>query len=218
MKFSVVLALAAAVTVVSAETNAQRMARGLPPMAPAKRATPVQQKRHKPSGTPPPPGGQCNTGDVMCCNSFQQTTSHGGSPVDTLLGQLGLLNVPVGTNCGLSCDPISVIGTGSGAECQSQPVCCQNNDYTGLINSWLQSNQHQCLKYWLLEYWLLLGRAVHSLSLAYTLLLSVFNSYPSFTCITQPLIPVDMSAQRTFTFSIVFGCDGGLCSQECPAF
>ena len=41
MKFSVVLALVAAATVVSAETNAQRMARGLAPNAPGKRATPA---------------------------------------------------------------------------------------------------------------------------------------------------------------------------------
>lgn len=41
MKVSAVLALIAAVTVVSADTNAQRLARGLAPNAPGKRATPV---------------------------------------------------------------------------------------------------------------------------------------------------------------------------------
>ena len=41
MKFAAALALVAAATVVSAETNAQRLARGLPPNAPARRASPV---------------------------------------------------------------------------------------------------------------------------------------------------------------------------------
>lgn len=44
MRFASVLALAVAATVVSAETNAERMVRGLPPMAPARRATPVEGK------------------------------------------------------------------------------------------------------------------------------------------------------------------------------
>ena len=43
MRFSIILVLAGAVSVVAAkpETNAQRLTRGLPPLPPARRATPV---------------------------------------------------------------------------------------------------------------------------------------------------------------------------------
>ena len=41
MKFTAVLTFIAAATVVSAATNAERLARGLGPNAPGKRATPV---------------------------------------------------------------------------------------------------------------------------------------------------------------------------------
>ncbi|KAH7883033.1 hydrophobin [Phlebopus sp. FC_14] len=131
MKFTPLLALAAAATVVSAETNAQRMARGLPPMAPAKRATPsYRAKRGSPSNTPT---SSCNTGPVQCCNSMQ--TAGSGGVVDELLSLLGLTgSVSSGTSVGMNCSPITVVGTGSGTSCQQQPVCCENNDYNGLIN------------------------------------------------------------------------------------
>ncbi|KAG2032424.1 hypothetical protein BDR03DRAFT_970119 [Suillus americanus] len=35
---------------------------------------------------------------------------------------------------GLGCTPISVIGTGDGASCLQQPVCCSNESYNGLVN------------------------------------------------------------------------------------
>ncbi|KAL4245050.1 Hydrophobin [Abortiporus biennis] len=72
-------------------------------------------------------GGQCNTGPVQCCNSVQPA---GGKDASTLLGSLGIvlqdLNVPVG----LTCSPI----LGSGANCAQTPVCCENNNFNGLIN------------------------------------------------------------------------------------
>ncbi|KAG1740456.1 hydrophobin [Suillus paluster] len=127
MKFASVLALAVAATVVSAETNGERMARGLPPMAPARRASPVERaKRTSPSST-----GQCNTGSVQCCDSVAECGKS-----DTLDELLSLLNVfvPVGTSVGMSCSPITAVGTGSGASCNQEPVCCENNEYNGLIN------------------------------------------------------------------------------------
>ncbi|KAF9224900.1 hydrophobin [Gyrodon lividus] len=129
MKFAYVFALAAAATVVSAETNAQRMARGLPPNAPAKRATPASRaKRGSPSNVP---NSQCNTGPVQCCNSVE--TAGNGNRVDQLLGLLGL-NVATGTPVGVNCSPISALGVGSGASCTQQPVCCSGNSYNGLVN------------------------------------------------------------------------------------
>ncbi|KAG1873002.1 hydrophobin [Suillus subalutaceus] len=128
MKFASVLALAVAATVVSAETNADRMARGLPPLAPARRGTPVARaKRTAPSSG----SGQCNTGSIQCCDSVSQ--SGHGSSLDELLSLLKI-DVPVNTNCGQSCSPISVIGGSSGGNCNQQPVCCEDNSYNGLVN------------------------------------------------------------------------------------
>lgn len=45
MKFAAVITFAAAALVVSAETNAQRMARGLPPASPMKRGSHTEGKR-----------------------------------------------------------------------------------------------------------------------------------------------------------------------------
>ncbi|KAI1797105.1 fungal hydrophobin [Ganoderma leucocontextum] len=92
-------------------TNAERMARGLPPKAPRKlyreRATPVSPaRRHQPSGSP----SSCSTGPVQCCNKV--TTSN--DPIAKLI--LGLLGIVLGPNVsvGLTCSPISVIGVGGG--------------------------------------------------------------------------------------------------------
>lgn len=48
MKFTAVLAFIAAATVVSAATNAERLARGLSPNAPGKRATPAARASRLP--------------------------------------------------------------------------------------------------------------------------------------------------------------------------
>jgi len=127
MKFSVVLALIAAATVVSAETNAQRLARGLDPNAPGKRATPVLAARHgSPSGYPGG-GSQCNTGSAQCCNSVHPAGS--GGMVDELLSKVGAV-VQLGTQVGVSCTGI----VGKGSDCKQQPVCCEGNSYSGIVN------------------------------------------------------------------------------------
>ncbi|KAG2076385.1 hydrophobin-1 precursor [Suillus decipiens] len=127
MKFASVLALAVAVTVVSAETNAERLARGLPPLAPARRGTPVARaKRSSPSGG----SGQCNSGSIQCCDSV--TTYGSGGDIDELVSFMGV-KIPSGTPCGTGCSPISIIG-GSGSKCKQQPVCCEDNSYNGIIN------------------------------------------------------------------------------------
>ncbi|KAF9026846.1 hydrophobin-domain-containing protein [Hymenopellis radicata] len=114
----------------SVETNAQRLARGLPPNAPSKRYTPSENaKRHKPSGSP----GQCNTGPVQCCNSVETTSKHPSSVLEIILGLLGIPLPAVGTLVGLNCSPISGLGLGGG-RCSSHPVCCENNSHGGLIS------------------------------------------------------------------------------------
>lgn len=93
MKFTTVLAVLAGATAVYAqpsETNGERLARGLPPLPPVRRATHVAgefssrtmaliihsdrrdaaARRSKPSGTPDSGiHNSCNTGPVQCCAS-----------------------------------------------------------------------------------------------------------------------------------------------------
>ncbi|KIJ67313.1 hypothetical protein HYDPIDRAFT_148811 [Hydnomerulius pinastri MD-312] len=73
----------------------------------------------------------CDTGSLQCCNSVTNTNEKPG--LGGLLSMLGFVTDAT-TGLGLGCSPISAIGTGQGAVCQQQPVCCSNNDYTGLVN------------------------------------------------------------------------------------
>ncbi|KAI9570038.1 hypothetical protein HD554DRAFT_2170634 [Boletus coccyginus] len=70
------------------------------------------------------PGGttnQCNTGSMQCCNNVAPASSVDES-ILALFGVGALQNV----DAGLDCNPISVIGAGSGASCTQQPVCCSD--------------------------------------------------------------------------------------------
>ncbi|KJA26547.1 hypothetical protein HYPSUDRAFT_198830 [Hypholoma sublateritium FD-334 SS-4] len=73
-------------------------------------------------------GLPCNTGTVQCCQSTQSASSLSPQTVQ----KLGLLGVVVGDLVGLvglTCNPITVIGTGSNS-CNQQTVCCENNNFT----------------------------------------------------------------------------------------
>jgi len=76
-------------------------------------------------------GNQCSTGPVQCCNSVESSSSENSSKTLGLLGiVLQGLDIPVGLNC----SPISVLGLGSAGSCAAQTVCCDNNNFNGLIN------------------------------------------------------------------------------------
>ncbi|KAK7438442.1 hypothetical protein VKT23_018054 [Stygiomarasmius scandens] len=79
--------------------------------------------------TEQPSGGQCNTGPVQCCNSVQSSNT---PSVAKLLGTLGAVVQGVDVPIGLTCTPVSVIGVG-GNSCSTQPVCCENNNFNGVI-------------------------------------------------------------------------------------
>ncbi|KAF9037123.1 hydrophobin, partial [Panaeolus papilionaceus] len=83
-----------------------------------------------PSPTPPP-ASQCNTGALQCCNSVQQANN---VPVlGPIFGLLDIVVSPITALVGVTCSPINVLGIGAGGACTAQPVCCQNNNFAGLI-------------------------------------------------------------------------------------
>ncbi|EIW77381.1 hydrophobin [Coniophora puteana RWD-64-598 SS2] len=75
--------------------------------------------------------GQCTTGTLSCCDNVQDTTN-AADP----LGQLGLGHLLDGITgqVGLQCTPITGIGLGQSANCKQQPVCCDHNNFNGLLN------------------------------------------------------------------------------------
>ncbi|KII84744.1 hypothetical protein PLICRDRAFT_80096, partial [Plicaturopsis crispa FD-325 SS-3] len=80
-----------------------------------------------PVSTVTTPASQCNTGGLQCCKTVESSKSKDAS---ALLVLLGIVTKDV--LVGLGCSPISVIG--GGANCVQQPVCCENNNFSGLIN------------------------------------------------------------------------------------
>ncbi|THU90097.1 fungal hydrophobin, partial [Dendrothele bispora CBS 962.96] len=79
-----------------------------------------------PATTQTIPASQCNTGSIQCCNSAS-------SPAATeLCGLLGIVVQDPNLLVGLTCNPISIIGIG-GNSCNAQPVCCENNDFNGVV-------------------------------------------------------------------------------------
>ncbi|KAF9220574.1 fungal hydrophobin [Gyrodon lividus] len=73
---------------------------------------------------------QCNTGSLQCCDSLQDADS---GVVTALAGLLGIVLGDLTGQVGVTCTPITVIGTGSGATCTQQPVCCTGNNYNGVL-------------------------------------------------------------------------------------
>ncbi|KAK0505227.1 hydrophobin-251 [Armillaria luteobubalina] len=74
-------------------------------------------------------GGKCNTGSAQCCKSVQDPKS---SAVQNALGVLGIPIGEITANVGLTCTPITVLGLGT-TSCANQPVCCDNNNFNGVV-------------------------------------------------------------------------------------
>ncbi|KAF9007119.1 fungal hydrophobin-domain-containing protein [Cyathus striatus] len=71
----------------------------------------------------------CTTGALQCCDSVQAANSPAAS---SLLSVLGIVVQDVTAQVGLTCSPISVVGTG-GNSCTAQPACCTNNSFNGVV-------------------------------------------------------------------------------------
>ncbi|OCB86232.1 fungal hydrophobin [Sanghuangporus baumii] len=78
----------------------------------------------------PQSASQCNTGELQCCDSVQSSSSNA---IAALLSILGVVLQGVDVPVGVTCSPITVVGAGS-AGCDAAPVCCENNNFNGLIS------------------------------------------------------------------------------------
>ncbi|KAF9449847.1 hydrophobin-B [Macrolepiota fuliginosa MF-IS2] len=75
----------------------------------------------------------CNTGPIQCCNQVfsskdhqaQTLLAHNGIGLDALAGVTGMV--------GAQCTPLTAIGVGSGSHCSGQTVCCQKNNWNGVV-------------------------------------------------------------------------------------
>ncbi|KAL5523252.1 SC3_2 [Sanghuangporus sanghuang] len=101
-----------------------------PWVTPTTKATSTTTVTVTATATATEPASQCNTGPIQCCDSVQSADSF---TISTLLGLLGIVLEDLDVLVGLTCDPISVVGVGSSG-CDAHPVCCENNDFNGLIS------------------------------------------------------------------------------------
>ncbi|KDQ56862.1 hypothetical protein JAAARDRAFT_36339 [Jaapia argillacea MUCL 33604] len=107
-------ALLASVLGAAVGPNAERMARGLPPLTPHRRAPSVIGARNPgPSSTP----SVCSTGSYLqCCNSVSAASNVN---VKIILGLLGIKGVADTTLVGLTCASLSNNGF-----CIAKKACC----------------------------------------------------------------------------------------------
>ncbi|KAG6834162.1 hypothetical protein H0H93_011485 [Arthromyces matolae] len=74
-------------------------------------------------------GQQCTTGPIQCCDSVQHSDQ---DAVTAIAKALGIVLPNVAIPVGVTCSPISLLGIG-GNTCNAQTVCCEHNDFDGLI-------------------------------------------------------------------------------------
>ncbi|KAI0262058.1 fungal hydrophobin-domain-containing protein [Gloeopeniophorella convolvens] len=109
-----------------------------------------------PGGSPPPTTttitvtasptattvSQCNVGGLQCCNSVQTESN---PLLGILLGLLGVVLSGINVPIGVTCSPITVIGSGTSG-CSAEPVCCENNNFVRpsfpLSAMWLRHKQN----------------------------------------------------------------------------
>ncbi|KAF9047471.1 hypothetical protein BJ165DRAFT_1344200 [Panaeolus papilionaceus] len=66
----------------------------------------------------------CNTSAVQCCGALQAPRNYNAADIAALVG------VAVQDVCRkfrTACNPVTVIGAGTGANCASSPTCCEQN-------------------------------------------------------------------------------------------
>ncbi|KAJ7503245.1 hypothetical protein B0H11DRAFT_2222523 [Mycena galericulata] len=102
MKTAIIFsALSLAISAVDAlpnESNAQRLARGLPPLPPRRRQ--LGAKRSTPSSTP----FHCDTKKTFCCSNLEAAST---SAAKTILSGLGIPSTSCGEQIGTGCEAAS---------------------------------------------------------------------------------------------------------------
>ncbi|KDR71748.1 hypothetical protein GALMADRAFT_213623 [Galerina marginata CBS 339.88] len=66
----------------------------------------------------------CNTGHIACCGSLNAPGSVGATQA---LGLIDIVLSDITGQIGAECNAITVIGAGTGANCQSTAVCCEKD-------------------------------------------------------------------------------------------
>ncbi|KAI0076941.1 fungal hydrophobin [Panus rudis PR-1116 ss-1] len=69
--------------------------------------------------------GACSTAPIQCCQTTAPASSDAVAPI---LKAIGVVVQDVNALVGLECSPISVVGVGSGATCDANAVCCDQNN------------------------------------------------------------------------------------------
>ncbi|EAU86723.2 hypothetical protein CC1G_06484 [Coprinopsis cinerea okayama7 len=80
----------------------------------------------------PSDSNQCNGGQVQCCNKVQDSKSLDAG----VKGLLGVLNIDLSQltgQVGVTCTAVNVVGVGGGSHCSNQAVCCNNNNFNGVV-------------------------------------------------------------------------------------
>ncbi|KAG1796106.1 hydrophobin [Suillus subaureus] len=75
--------------------------------------------------------GQCNTGNIQCCQSYTSTSDY-----NKMANLRGVAEIAAGIagKVGQNCSPMTAVGLANGARCNQQPMCCSNNKMNGLVN------------------------------------------------------------------------------------
>ncbi|PFH47912.1 hypothetical protein AMATHDRAFT_150975 [Amanita thiersii Skay4041] len=71
----------------------------------------------------------CNSGSVQCCNSIEQASTE---ILTLVLSTTGMTSDQISGQVGVTCSPVTDMGE-SGNSCSAQTVCCENNNFNGLI-------------------------------------------------------------------------------------
>ncbi|KAF9457571.1 fungal hydrophobin-domain-containing protein [Collybia nuda] len=81
--------------------------------------------------TPTIPASQCNTGDLQCCLSAQESDAL-TQPLRSLLELLGININGLTGMVGATCSPLHIIVPGF-SDCTAQTLCCNNNSFSGIV-------------------------------------------------------------------------------------
>ncbi len=90
------------------------------------------------------PVSQCNTGQLLCCDSSENANS---PAAQGLLGLLGIVIEGVTGLLGLDCSGIT-IGLAGGGGCSAQTLCCENNTFSTRSSAFLFTRRlTECFRY-----------------------------------------------------------------------